>query len=79
MTFQLFAGTPVTTASGAGSYFPLFTAFTSGNVLWATVIAAVQEFNSLDVLFDEFFHLEDSCRVATPEPLQWLPFKYGSA
>jgi len=55
MTFQLFAGTPVTTASGAGSYFPLFTAFTSGNVLWATVIAAVQEFNSLDVLFDEFF------------------------
>jgi len=54
MTFQLFAGTPVTTASSAGSYFPLFTAFTSGNVLWATLIASVQEFNSLDVLFDEF-------------------------
>jgi hypothetical protein len=55
MTFELFAGSPMTTASSAGSYFPLFTAFSSGNVLWATVIGALQEFNSLDVLFDEFF------------------------
>jgi len=55
MTFTMFAGSPVTTASTAGSYFPLFTAFSSGNVLWATIIGAFTEFNSLDVLFDEFF------------------------
>jgi len=55
MTFELFAGSRLTTPTAAGLYlFPWLLA-SSTSLQWTTILQALGELSSLDVLFDEFY------------------------
>jgi len=55
MTFELFAGSRVQTPSAIGSYLATFLLSSGTTLPWNTILQALSELSSLDVLFDEFY------------------------